>query len=337
MIRPGPLNLITDVEGVAVGNAEDASVRSGVTVVLPDEPALASVDVRGGAPGTRETDLLRPTCLVQRIDAICLSGGSVYGLEAASGVVGWLAAHNRGLEINGLRVPIVPAAIVFDLANGGDKGWGDDPPYRRLGRMAVENAARDFRIGNAGAGYGATAGRLKGGLGSTSAIAEDGLQVGALVAANPVGGVVVPGSGTLWAAPFEQAGEMGGQRPVAGTASLDLDLPAESRLGGHTTIGVVATNARLDKAEAERIAIMAHDGLARAIRPVHTPLDGDTIFVLSTGRLALAEPRAFALARLGSIAADCVARAVARAIVAAESLGDRPGYRSLHAGAMSGT
>lgn len=339
MIEPGPRNLITDVEGILVGHAEDREARSGTTVILPEPAALAAVDVRGGAPGTRETDALRPTCLVERVDAIVLSGGSAIGLDAASAVANWLAATGRGFPVAGCFVPIVPAAILFDLDNGGNKSWGEEPPYRRLGRAAALAAGRDFALGNIGAGFGAAAGRLKGGLGSASAVdAAAGLEVGALIAANPVGSVVMPGSGRLWGAAFEQRGEYGlhsGAEPTG--HEIDLDLPAEGRLGGHTCIGVVATNAALTKAEAERVAIMAHDGLARAVRPVHTPFDGDTIFVLSTGRKKLEAPAPIALARLGAIAADCVARALVRGVAAAESLGERPSYRAAFGGGLAGS
>lgn len=329
MIRPGARNLITDVDGILVGNADDASLRSGVTVVLPEHPAVGAVDVRGGGPGTRETEVLRPTSSTPTVDAICLSGGSAFGLDAASGVVRWLASAGRGFAVGQFRVPIVPAAILFDLANGGDKDWSEASPYPALGHRAATLAARDFALGNAGAGYGAAAGRVKGGLGSASAVSATGLQVGALVAANPVGSVLVPGTDRFWAAHLEQEAEFGGRGPAT-MAGIDLDLPADGRLGGHTCIGVVAVNAKLDKADAQRVAMMAHDGLARAIRPVHTPMDGDTIFVLATGAWPLAEPRLADLALIGSLAADCVARAVARAVYAAESLGSMPSYRSLY-------
>lgn len=334
-IRSGPFNLLTDVPGIKVGHAVDTDVRSGVTVILPDDPALAGVDVRGGGPGTRETELLRPTCAVDRIDAIVLSGGSAFGLDAASGVANYLASTGRGWPVvGGMRVPIVPSAILFDLANGGNKAWGEEPPYRRLGREAVIAAAHGaFPLGNVGAGYGAAAGRMKGGLGSASVIDDSsGLVVAALVAANPVGSVVRPGTGEFWAAPFEQHGEFGSYRAEPVPGDIDLDLPPEGRIGGHTSIGVIATNLAIDKASAERIAIMAQDGYARAIRPVHTPMDGDTIFVLSTGRLKPTVPLPLAVARVGSLAADCISRAVARAVYAADSLGGLPSWRSLHAG-----
>ena len=339
-IRPGLLNLITDVDGIAVGNAQSEAVRSGVTVVLPDRRAVAACDVRGGAPGTRETDALDPTCLVDAVEGIVLSGGSVYGLEAMSGAVAWLGARRRGFALGDTPVvsPVVPGAVLFDLPNGGDKGWGETPPYRDWGREACEGAGRTFALGNVGAGMGAMAGNLKGGLGSASACDGD-VQVGALVAVNPFGSVVMPDSGHFWAAPYELDGEFGGRGwparlPVASAddvfrgSRLDIAPPAPGR---NTTIGVVATNAALTKAEAGRIAIMAQDGLARAIRPIHSHVDGDTIFVLATGTHALPESpleRLMQLVRIGAIAADTVARAVARGVYAADDLGDAVSYKS---------
>jgi L-aminopeptidase/D-esterase-like protein len=330
MIRPGPRNLISDVDGILVGNAEDEAVRSGVTVVLPEAPATAAGDVRGGAPGTRELGTLDPTTLTSRVDAICVAGGSAFGLDAAGGVMAWLAEQGRGFPVGPARVPIIPAAILFDLLNGGDKAWGLEPPYRRLGLAACEAAAAEFALGNAGAGLGAHAGPLKGGLGSASAVDDEGLQVGALVAVNSFGSVTMPGSPVFWAWALEQQGEFGGRPPPAPEADLDLDYPIQTLMGANTTIAVVATNLALDKAQATRVAIMAQDGIARAIRPVHSPFDGDTVFTLSTGHLPAAEPIAATLARVGTIAADCVTRAVARGIYAAETLGDLPSYRSIH-------
>ncbi len=341
MIEPGPLNLITDVDGISVGNAEDEAVRTGVTVLLPDAPVTAAVDVRGGAPGTRETDALAPGCLVEAIHGICLSGGSVFGLDAASATVAWLSERGRGLPLGPKAIPVVPAAILFDMANGGNKEWGAVPPHGDLARRACDHAAGEFALGNTGAGYGATAGDLKGGLGSASLVADGGLQIGALMAVNAFGSCVVPGTSTLWAWPFERGVEMGGQEPP--TASLkDLDPGAGTKMsaafsGGNTTIGMVATNAVLDKAQAGRLAIMAHDGLARAIRPAHTSFDGDTLFVVSTGQVPLGgessapEAAPAALLHLGSLAADCVARAIGRGIWEAESLGGVPSYRETQA------
>jgi L-aminopeptidase/D-esterase-like protein len=340
-IRKGPRNLITDVTGIRVGNAEDFAVRTGATVILPDARAVAAVDARGGAPGTRETDALDATCLVDAVDAVVLSGGSVYGLDAASGATAWLGARRRGYSMGNGTVfaPVVPAAILFDLTNGGDKAWGETPPYNDLGRRACAAAASDFALGNAGAGLGARAGQLKGGLGSASAVTDAGLQVGALIAANPYGSVLVPGSSAFWAAPYELDGEFGGggwPSAAPGLASLPplsgTKGEAAAQAGGNTTIGCVAVNADLTPAEARRVAIMAQDGLARAIRPIHTPFDGDVIFVLATGSRALgAEGRPALLLELGHMAADCVARAVARGVYEAETLGDALAYRSIAA------
>jgi len=335
-MRPGPRNLITDVDGIRVGNAADERVRTGVTVVLPDAPAVAAVDVRGGAPGTRESDALDPTCLVDRVDAVVLSGGSAFGLEAASAAATWLAARGRGYEVGTVRVPIVPAAILFDLLNGGDKGWGERPPFPDLARSACETASLTFDLGNVGAGFGAKAGALKGGLGSASLVTDDGFQIGALIAANPFGSAIMPGQPTLWAWALELEGEMGGQplptAPVPPDPGLS-DRPL-AQAAANTTIGVVAVNAQLTKAEALRLATMAHDGLARAIRPAHTPFDGDTLYVLATGAKPLPEPRPYHLARLGAHAADVAARAIGRGVYHAEGLGPFPGYRELHGPAL---
>jgi len=328
--QPGPRNLITDIAGIRVGNAEDHRVRTGVTVVLPERPAVAAVDVRGGAPGTRETDALAPSCLVEAVDAVVLCGGSAFGLDAASAVMSWLAARGVGFAVGAARVPIVPAAILFDLLNGGEKEWGEHPPYADLARAACAAAGARFALGNAGAGFGAKAGTLKGGLGSVSAVTSDGLAVGALVAANPIGDVVMPGETCFWAWALERNGELGNQRPPRRAIPADdgFVMPAlGAGVAGNTTIAVIATNAALSKAEAQRVAIMAQDGFARAIRPAHTPFDGDTVFALAMGDHALGEARAVALARLGALAADCIARAVARGVYEAETLGSFTGYR----------
>jgi L-aminopeptidase/D-esterase-like protein len=323
---PGPRNLITDVPGLKVGQAQDPRVRTGVTVLLPDERAVCAVDVRGGAPGTRETDALRAENLVDAVDAVVLSGGSVYGLAAADGVTAWLGAQGRGFGL--VRAagtppsPVVPAAILYDLANGGDKAWGLQPPYCALGQAAAEAAGEDFDLGVAGAGYGAMAGTLKGGTGSTSIVAEDGAVVGALAAVNSFGSVVAGDGRTFWAAPYEVAGEFGGLG-TAGLATAPGDwgrakgAAAQARV--NTTIACVATDVALTPAQALRLAVMAQDGLARAIRPAHAPSDGDVVFALSTGRRPLPDPAAAALARLGAHAADCLARAIARGVHAARA------------------
>jgi L-aminopeptidase/D-esterase-like protein len=326
-LRPGPLNLITDVRGLCVGNAHDGRVWSGVTVVLPDTPALAAVDVRGGAPGTRETDALAATALVEHVDAVVLSGGSAFGLEAASAVMNALAFQGRGFPVGTARVPIVPAAILFDLLNGGDKAWGGSPPYAALGRAALGAAAQTFDLGNAGAGFGARAGTLKGGLGSASAVAADGLQVGALVAVNSHGETTMPVSSCFWAWALAMPGEIGPQRPPSWPLPTEPDAVTPSMAGGHTSIGVVATNAALSRAEAQRVAIMAQDGFARAVRPIHTPFDGDTVFVLATSGWKVPLLRPAAVSRIGAIAADCVARAVMRAVFSAQTLGESAAYQ----------
>lgn len=326
MNQVGPRNLITDVPGILVGNAEDAAARSGVSVVIPEAPAVAAVDMRGGGPGTRETDILRPETMVQKVHAVALSGGSAFGLAAADGVMGWLAAQGRGFEVRGAVVPLVPTAILFDLLNGGDKDWGEDPPYRGLGRAAAEAASGTFALGNAGAGLGATAGAMKGGLGSASAIHDRGYSIGALAAVNPSGSVLMPGSGTFWAWAFERDGELGRQTPPPCDLPRDQDYEIKVAPGLNTTMVVVATDALLTQSEAHRVAIMAQDGVARAIRPVHTPFDGDTVFVLATGRQEL-ENSNDDVARIGLLAADCTARAIARGVYEAESLGEMVCYR----------
>jgi L-aminopeptidase/D-esterase-like protein len=322
-------NLITDVPGILVGQAEDRAALTGTTVVLAEAPAVAAVDVRGGAPGSRETELLRDAALVERVDAVVLSGGSAFGLDAAAGVMDRLAAAGRGFAVGAARVPIVPAAILFDLNFPGRIHWRDEPPYRRLGAAAADRAGRDFALGNAGAGLGAKAGRLKGGLGSASLRLGDGLTVGAIVAVNSCGGVVRPDCRRFWAAELALPGEIPPQ-PAIPDAPLDPeDFSACSPLlaAGNTTVAVVATDAPLGKSACRRLAIMAQDGLAWAIRPAHTPFDGDTVFALSTGDGA--EVDATRLARLGAAAAACRSRAIMRAIVAAEPLGGYPSWREI--------
>lgn len=336
MARPGQRNLITDVAGLRVGQVEDENVRTGVTVLLADAPANAVVDVRGGAPGTRDTDALDAANLVGAIDAIVLSGGSDFGLDAASGVMAYLKLKGRGFEMapGAARVPIVPAAILFDLTNGGNKQWGEDPPYRALGRKAAEVAGEDIALGNAGAGFGATAGIYKGGLGSASIVTDDGLIIGALAAVNAVGSPLIPKSDVFWAWPLEQDGEFGGVRPRSDLPPIDLDLPADmrgARPRTNTTIAIVATDADLSRVELQRVATMASDGFARALRPVHTPFDGDVIFALSTAKRPCPEPRSRSVMRIGHLAADCLARAIARGVYEAKSLGNLKSYKETFA------
>lgn len=336
MVRPGSRNLITDVHGIKVGNAEDAPAMTGVTVIFAEGRAVGAVDVRGGAPGTRETESLLPEGLNVGVDAVVLSGGSVYGLDAAGAVTNWIAQAGRGYKMAGapMVAPIVPSAILFDLTNGGDKNWGGEPPYRKLALRACESQAFQFKLGNAGAGYGGRAGIYKGGLGSASAVTEDGYQVGAIVAVNSFGSPVMPETSALWAWAFEQDGEMGYQRPPRGgplPMGFADDLKRPPQPGTNTTIAVVATNAILTPAQTKRFAIMAQDGMARAIRPIHTPVDGDVVFALATGQKMLGEPALVQVSLLGSIAADCLARAIGRAVFEAESLGPWESYRARHA------
>jgi L-aminopeptidase/D-esterase-like protein len=327
VILPGPRNSLADVAGILVGSAGDARARTGVTVVLPERAALAAADVRGGAPGTINTEALQPGGLIRELHGIVLSGGSVFGLEAATGLMAWLAARGRGFTGWGPCIPCVAGAILFDLVNGGDKGWGDRAPYRRLAQEAAESASADVALGNVGAGLGAVAGPLKGGLGTASAVdGTTGITVGALVAVNAVGSVTMPDSPTMWAWHLEQAGELGGQEPPA--RATGHAFTTKRGLGMNTTIGVVATDAVLDQPQLQRLAVMGQDGYAYAIRPIHTPFDGDAVFALATGTRPLPD-RQDALLRLGAIAADVVARAVMRGVHAAGTLGDLRGYREV--------
>ncbi|MCP8940419.1 P1 family peptidase [Alsobacter sp. SYSU M60028] len=311
-------NLITDVPGVLVGNADDRERATGVSVVLFEEAAAAAVSILGGAPGVRDTALLEPEMTVETVDAIVLSGGSAFGLDAAGGVMAVLVERGRGFRVGDALVPIVPQAILFDLLNGGDKAWGRKPPFFDLGAAACEAASAGFRLGTAGAGYGATTATLKGGLGSASAVTESGFVVGALVAVNAVGTATMGEGPHFWAAPYEQNAEFGG---IGWPYARPKDALVPRLKGGpgrNTTIAVVATDARLGKAQAKRIANAAHDGLARALRPAHTPLDGDIVFAAGTGRREVAGP--MALNEIAMAASDVLARAVARGVYEATAL-----------------
>ncbi|MEO3415176.1 P1 family peptidase [Roseovarius sp. CAU 1744] len=313
--KPGVLNLITDVAGLRVGNAEDATRKTGVTVLLGDAPFTAGVHVMGGAPGTRETDLLAPDKTVEQVDALVLSGGSAFGLDAASGVADGLRAIGRGFAVGGQRVPIVPGAILFDLLNGGDKNWSDNP-YKSLGRQALDRVSADFALGSTGAGTGATTANLKGGLGSASLVLPSGHTVGALVAVNALGSAVVGDGPHFWAAPFEIGEEFGGLGVAEAFPTVQIP---RTKLAQHanTTIGIVATDAALTQAQCARLATVAHDGFARALVPSHTPMDGDLIFAAATGTVP-AEPPVSDLLMIGHAAASCMARAIARAVFAAQ-------------------
>lgn len=327
--RPGPRNQITDVGGLLIGCAHDARAATGVTVLLPENRAVAAVAVAGGGPGTRETDALAPDTLVDAVDAIVLSGGSVYGLAAADGVASVLGARGRGFAMRALPgvpvSPVIPSAILYDLANGGDKAWGEEPPYRALGREALAAASDSAPLGRFGAGHGARCGQEWGGQGSASTVTSDGLAVGALAAVNAFGSARMPGADAFWAWPFEQDREFGGLRPPQGFV-LDLDdwgaakanpgMDASGAGSGrtNTTIACVAVNVALTPAEAQRVAKMAQAGLARSLRPVFAPFDGDVVFCLSTAQVERPDARPMLLARLGELAASTLARAVARGV-----------------------
>jgi L-aminopeptidase/D-esterase-like protein len=313
-------NLITDVPGLKIGHAEDARLGSGTTIIVFDEPSVASIDIRGGGPGTRETALLDPAQAVEGIDAIALSGGSAFGLDSASGAQAWLREQGRGFAVRTARVPIVPAAILFDLLAAGDKNWGRFPPYRELGYAAAAAAAGgDFALGSVGAGMGATTVNYKGGIGSASAQTPDGHIVGALAVTNAAGSVVMGEGPWFWAAPFERDREFGGRGFPPAVPAAALDALTKGTARENTTLVVVATDAILTKPQAKRLAVMAQSGLSRAIYPVHTPLDGDVVFAASTGRRPLTDAL-MGLTILGAIAANVVARAIARGVYTATAL-----------------
>lgn len=332
-MTPGPKNLITDVPGILVGQASDDHVKSGVTVVTAEQPFLASVDIMGGAPGTRETDCLAADKLVDRADAVVLSGGSALGLDAASGVADELRARGRGFAVGPVCVPIVPAAILFDLLNGGASDWSVNP-YRELGRQALLAAASDVALGSVGAGTGATTANAKGGTGSASLQLPNGYTVGALAAANPNGSAVDVGSGRFYAASCEFGNEFGGlghadamdpsalpqnEKLTAYEALTGTSIQSSGVLPGtNTTLLVVATDAPLSQSGLKRMAVAAQDGFARALLPSHTPIDGDIVFALSTADAASASHVSVAEQLvLGHAAALCVARAIARGVYCA--------------------
>jgi L-aminopeptidase/D-esterase-like protein len=320
MMRIGPRNLITDVAGLKVGNVADPALKSGVTTMLADRPLTAGVHVMGGAPGTRETDLLAPDKTVEQVDALVLAGGSAFGLDACSGVADALRSAGRGFDVGGQKVPIVPGAILFDLLNGGDKSWTKNP-YYELGKASLSAVSETFALGTAGAGFGGTTATLMGGLGSASVILPGGVTVGALVAVNALGSATVGDSRHFWAAPFEIGAEFGG---LGATMEYPSGWPT-TKLGQReaTTIAIVATDAPLDQAQCTRMATAAHDGMARALLPSHTPLDGDLVFAASTGDGPKTTDAA-TLLQLGHAAATCLARAIARAVYEAKPMPNNP-------------
>jgi D-aminopeptidase len=326
-------NLITDVAGVRVGSSHDSRLASGVTAVIFDEPAIASIAVNGGAPALRDTALLEPEMTVEHVDGFVLSGGSAFGLDAAGGAMAWLASIGRGFNVRGIRVPILPGASLFDLGNGGDKAWGRQPPYWDMGFEAASAASAGcFALGTAGAGYGATTYDLKSGLGSTSAVTSRGFRIGALVVVNSVGRATRGGSQHFWAAPYEREGEFGGRGFGPHEIEDALALRLKNDAPANTDLAVVATDAPLTVAQAKRVAIMAQDGFALALRPAHTPGDNDAVFAATTSRSALI-PDLRDLTEIGMLAAECVARAVARGVYEATPLEvprAQPSWRQLY-------
>lgn len=336
-------NLITDVPGVYFGQSDNQAIASGVSAVLFEHPAVASVSILGGAPGTRDTALLEPDMTVERVDALVLSGGSAFGLDAAGGVMAGLARKGRGFQVGTVRVPIVPQAIVFDLLNGGDKSFANGQttsyhPYFDMGLRATQKAGKEMQLGSHGAGLGATLADLKGGLGSASARLPNGITVGAVVVVNAVGQATIGQTRHFWAAPYEIGHEFGGHglpdkvSPAMLVPRLKGRAPTDSFLAQNTTIAVIATDAPLTKAQCKRLAHAAQDGLARAIRPAHTPMDGDTVFAASTAKPDEKPLDPVVLADLCGLAADVLARAVARGVYLAEGLPFEdalPDYRSL--------
>ncbi len=325
-------NLITDVAGLTVGNAHDPAIASGVTTILFDAPAVAGRATHGGAAATRDCDALEPDASVPGINAIVLSGGSGYGLDAASGVQAFLRERNIGFEVGGMVVPIVPQAILFDLLNGGDKDWGRYPPYRELAYAAAGQSSPDFALGSIGAGFGATTVNLKGGLGSASARTSAGHTVGALVAVNAMGSAVLGNGPHFWAAPWEENHECGGRGLPSPITPAARALAWKGMAQPATTIAVVATDAILTKPQAKRLAVAAHDGLARALRLTHAPMDGDTVFAAATGRRKL-DHEMQEMTELCAIAADTLCRAIARGVYEATALpfaGALPSWREKH-------
>lgn len=338
------MNALTDVGGIRIGHYQrvdpDAALgagwATGVTVVLTPPGTVGAVDCRGGAPGTRETELLDPANSVRFVDAVLLAGGSAYGLAAADGVMRWLEEHERGVAMKGGLVPIVPSAVIFDLPVG---GW-DCRPTAEFGHAACETAGATVAVGTVGAGVGARAGVLKGGIGTASTMLPSGVTVGAVVAVNSAGEVVDRTTGLPWMA--DAIKELALTPPPADQIEALARLPSPLE-PLNTTIAVVATDAALSSAACRRVAIAAHDGLARTIRPAHTPLDGDTVFALATGAVevpppadapAAMSPETRLVTEVGAAAADCLARAVLVGVLSAESVAGIPTYRDTLPGAF---
>lgn len=331
-MRTGPKNLITDVAGVTVGNSQDAAVATGVTVALFEPEAVASVAITGGAPAGRDLECLAPEAQVEAVHAILLSGGSGFGLDAASGAQAWLRERGRGVVFGRAVIPITPQAICFDLLNGGDKDWGRYPPYRELAYAACDAAGAGFALGTAGGGFGATTADLKGGLGSASIVTSAGHTVGALVVVNAIGSAVAGGGPHFWAAPWEIGDEFGG---LGAQTHPSTTLAWKGQpLTPATTIAIVATDAKLTKAQAKRLAIASSGGKSKGLRLAHAIFDGDMVFAASTGRRALGDA-ASELIEICALASDCLARAIARGVHGATALpfaGAAPAWRDRFGG-----
>lgn len=321
MWKTGPHNALTDIKGLRIGHAIEVDIKTGTTIIRCDVPTIASVKVLGGAPGTRDIALLEPENTVETINAIALSGGSAFGLDAAGGAQEILRAEGKGFSIGPHVVPIIPSAILFDLINGGNKDWGDASPYRALGIEATKNAKTQCTIGSVGAGFGALTATLKGGLGSASTVMDNGVTIAALVAVNALGSATIGNTKHFWAHPFEIGDEFGGYGAPKGNPSIGLPIKFRDQqsTGSNTTIGIIATDAQISKAACKRLAIAAHDGFARALWPSHTPLDGDLIFGLATGTTKIA-PNDHDWIDMSAIAASTMARAIARGVYAASTM-----------------
>lgn len=301
------------IEGVRIGHAVDTEVLTGTTACVFTEPATAAVHIAGGAPGTRDTELLAPEFTVGTVDALVLSGGSAFGLDAAGGAQAWLRAEGRGINLDPVRIPIVPSAILFDLRNAGNKDWGRYPPYRELGYSATSSAAESVQLGAVGAAYGAATANTPGGFGAAHAKVGE-ATVMAVSAVNALGSPLIADTDYFWAAPFEKDAEFGGRgfpNPWPEDADIARTKAGQRLAGSNTTLAIVVTDAALSPAQAKRIAIASHDGFARALYPVHTPGDGDLIFVASTGKILCTDDH---LMDLGIQAANVVSRAIARGI-----------------------
>ena len=305
------------IEGLTVGHAEDSSVVTGSTACIFEEPAVAAVHIMGASPGTRETELLNPEYAVARVDAIVLSGGSAFGLDAAGGCQAWLKEHNRGIFIDPVHIPIVPSAILFDMRSAGNKDWGRFSPYRDLGYAAAENANNTVSLGRVGAAFGASTANTLGGFGMANAKFAGG-NILSMVALNAVGSPLIGNTNHYWAAPFEEDEEFGGMGlpdPWPEDAKVGRTKSGQLVAGANTTLAIIVTDLALSPSQAKRVSISAHDGFARALYPVHTMADGDLIFTASTNQVHLDDDK---ILELSVISANVTTRAIAVAAYEAQ-------------------